>query len=56
MGRPRGDLAHPKHRLGHAACILGYRVRYATSAKLLREFTAALADGAFEHTLTVRAI
>lgn len=37
--------------LGHAACILGYRVRYATSAKLLREFTAALADGTFEHTL-----
>ena len=36
---------------GHAACILGYRVRYATSAKLLREFTAALADGTFEHTL-----
>ncbi len=37
--------------LGHAACFLGYRVRYATSAKLLREFTAALADGTFEHTL-----
>lgn len=31
--------------LGHAACGLGYRVRYATSAKLLGEFTAALADG-----------
>jgi DNA replication protein DnaC len=28
--------------VGHAACILGYRVRYATSAKLLQEFTAAL--------------
>ena len=37
--------------IGHAACILGYRVRYATSAKLLQEFTAALADGTFEHTL-----
>jgi len=33
--------------VGHAACVLGYRVRYATSAKLLQEFTAALADGSF---------
>jgi DNA replication protein DnaC len=32
---------------GHAACLLGYRVRHATSAKLLQEFTAALADGSF---------
>jgi DNA replication protein DnaC len=32
---------------GHAACLQGYRVRYATSAKLLQEFTAALADGSF---------
>lgn len=31
--------------VGRAACIQGYRVRYATSAKLLQEFTAALADG-----------
>jgi DNA replication protein DnaC len=31
--------------VGHAACARGYRVRYATSAKLLQEFTAALADG-----------
>src|SRR5947207_1672183 len=30
---------------GHAACVKGYRVRYATSARLLQEFTAALADG-----------
>jgi DNA replication protein DnaC len=37
--------------VGHAACVLGYRVRYATSAKLLREFTAASADGTFERTL-----
>ena len=34
--------------MGHAACVLGYRVRYATSAKLLQEFTAALADGTFD--------
>jgi DNA replication protein DnaC len=33
--------------VGQAACVLGYRVRYATSAKLLQEFTAALADGSF---------
>ena len=34
--------------VGHAACVQGYRVRYATSAKLLQEFTAALADGTFD--------
>jgi DNA replication protein DnaC len=33
--------------VGQAACVLGYRVRYATSAKLLQEFSAALADGSF---------
>jgi DNA replication protein DnaC len=33
--------------MGYAACVQGYRVRYATSAKLLQEFTAALADGSF---------
>lgn len=37
--------------VGHAACVQGYRVRYATSAKLLREFTAALADGTFSQML-----
>jgi DNA replication protein DnaC len=31
--------------VGHAACVLGYRVRYATSAQLLPESTAARADG-----------
>jgi DNA replication protein DnaC len=36
---------------GHAACLQGYRVRYATSAKLLQEFTAALADGSFASML-----
>jgi DNA replication protein DnaC len=41
--------------VGYAACVLGYRVRYATSAKLLREFTAALADGTFERTLNLYA-
>lgn len=37
--------------VGHAACAQGYRVRYATSAKLLQEFTAALADGTFTRML-----
>ena len=37
--------------VGHAACVQGYRVRYATSAKLLQEFTAALADGTFTRML-----
>jgi DNA replication protein DnaC len=37
--------------VGRAACILGHRVRYATSAKLLKEFTAALADGTFDQML-----
>ena len=37
--------------VGHAACVQGYRVRYATSAKLLKEFTAALADGTYDRML-----
>jgi DNA replication protein DnaC len=37
--------------VGHAACVQGYRVRYATSARLLQEFTAALADGSFTRLL-----
>lgn len=37
--------------MGYAACVQGYRVRYATSAKLLQEFTAALADGSFGRML-----
>jgi DNA replication protein DnaC len=37
--------------VGHAACVQGYRVRYATSARLLQEFTAALADGTFNRVL-----
>src|SRR5512135_1366557 len=37
--------------VGHAACVQGYRVRYATSAKVLQEFTAVLADGTFSRML-----
>jgi DNA replication protein DnaC len=41
--------------IGRAACVLGYHVRYATSAKLLQEFTAAMADGTFARTLNAYA-
>ncbi len=37
--------------IGHAACVQGYRVRYATSAQMLQKFTAALADGTFARML-----
>ena len=30
--------------IGHSACVLGYRVRYETSATILQALTAALAD------------
>jgi DNA replication protein DnaC len=36
--------------IGHSACVLGYRVRYTTSADLLADLTARLAD----HTLPKR--
>jgi DNA replication protein DnaC len=37
--------------VSRAACILGYRIRYATSAELLQKFIAALADGSFNRML-----
>jgi DNA replication protein DnaC len=37
--------------IGMAACVEGHHVRYATSAKLLQEFTAALADGTWTQML-----
>ena len=37
--------------VGQAACVLGYRVRYATGAELLQKFTEALADGSFNRML-----
>ena len=36
--------SHIVQSVGRAACALGYRVRYATSAELLRDLTASLAD------------
>jgi DNA replication protein DnaC len=37
--------------VGQAACVRGYHVRYATSAKLLQDCTAALADGTLAQVL-----
>jgi DNA replication protein DnaC len=37
--------------VGQAACVRGYHVRYATSAKLLQDCTAALADGTLARVL-----
>jgi DNA replication protein DnaC len=36
--------SHIVQAVGRAACVLGYRVRYTTSADLLRDLTASLAD------------
>lgn len=37
--------------IGMAACVQGHHVRYTTSAKLLQDFTAALADGTWVKVL-----
>jgi DNA replication protein DnaC len=37
--------------VGMAACVQGHHVRYSTSAHLLQEFTAALADGTLTRVL-----
>jgi IstB-like ATP binding protein len=39
--------SHLIQAIGRCACVLGYRVRYETSASILQALTAALAD----HTL-----
>ena len=36
--------SHIAQSVGRAACVLGYRVRYTTSAELLQDLTASLAD------------
>ena len=38
-------------RLAGASLLLGYRVRYVTTAELLQKFTEALADGSFNRML-----
>lgn len=44
LGRSGTGKTHIVKAVGHRLCALGYRVRYATSAELLRDLTASLAD------------
>jgi DNA replication protein DnaC len=43
--------SHIVQAVGRAACVLGYRVRYTTSADLLRDLTASLADHSLHERL-----
>ena len=47
VGQSGVGKSHLIQAIGHCACVLGYRVRYETSASILQTLTAALAD----HTL-----
>ena len=47
VGQSGVGKSHLIQAIGRAACVLGYRVRYETSASILQALTAALAD----HTL-----
>lgn len=44
VGQSGVGKSHIMESIGHAACVLGYRVRYVTSAELLTDLTASLAD------------
>lgn len=44
LGRSGIGKTHIVKSVGHRLCALGYKVRYATSAELLRKLTASLAD------------
>jgi DNA replication protein DnaC len=44
VGQSGLGKSHLIEALGQAACVQGYRVRYTTSAKLLQDLTASLAD------------
>lgn len=44
LGRSGIGKTHIVKGVGHRLCALGYNVRYATSAELLRKLTASLAD------------
>jgi DNA replication protein DnaC len=44
VGQSGVGKSHLIQSIGQAACVLGYRVRYATSAGLLEDLTASLAD------------
>ncbi len=47
VGQSGVGKSHLMQAIGRCACVLGYRVRYETSASILQALTAALAD----HTL-----
>ena len=44
VGQSGVGKSHLIQAIGHCACVLGYRVRYETSASILQALTAALAD------------
>jgi DNA replication protein DnaC len=44
LGRSGIGKTHIAKAVGHRLCALGYKIRYATSAELLRKLTASLAD------------
>jgi DNA replication protein DnaC len=44
VGQSGVGKSHLIQAIGRQACVLGYRVRYTTSADLLQDLTAALAD------------
>jgi DNA replication protein DnaC len=44
VGQSGVGKSHLIQAIGQSACVLGYRVRYATSAGLLEDLTASLAD------------
>ena len=44
VGQSGVGKSHLIQAIGQRACVLGYRVRYETSASILQELTAALAD------------
>jgi len=44
VGQSGVGKSHTIQAIGHQACALGYRVRYTTSAGLLEDLTASLAD------------
>ena len=48
VGQSGVGKSHLIQAIGRCACVLGYRVRYETSASILQALTAALAD----HTLS----
>jgi DNA replication protein DnaC len=51
VGQSGVGKSHLIQAIGQRACVLGYRVRYETSASVLQELTAALADQTLPHRL-----